>query len=68
MTTLKEIINYIVLLCDVGAGARILYCFLQIHSNPDEEKSYLKKIRNVVIFLILANSALALKELITRYF
>lgn len=68
MENLKELTLYIIILINAGGGARILYCLIRTMGAPDELNSYLKKINNVLIFLLLANSASALMLLTRSYF
>jgi hypothetical protein len=68
MDTLIEIINFFILLCDAVAGVRLLYCLIRCISDPDEVSSYLKKIVNMLIFLVLANTCLASLVLVQGYF
>ena len=68
MVTLQSLINYLIILCNIAAGVRILYCLIRIKANPDEASSYAKKITNLLIFLVLANLSLSLVSLILGYF
>ena len=68
MNTLLDLIRFVIILCDLAAGTRCLYCLIRIIGDPDEAKAYGKKILNMLIFLILANTALALMSLIENYF
>ena len=67
MDTLKQLINYFLVLIDVGAVARILYCFIRTMINPDEGASYFKKGKNLIIFMALANAALGITFLVQKY-
>lgn len=67
METLKQLISYLIILIDAGAGARFIYCFIRIAFNPDEADSYKKKMVNLGIFLVLANCALVLSEVVKKY-
>ena len=68
MSTLMELINYMIMLCNLAAGVRILYCLIRTKGNPDEAASYAKKISNLLTFLVIANSSLGFLSLILRYF
>lgn len=67
MSTLLDLIDYFIILCDVAAAARILYCFIRMSAEPDEAKSYTRKIINIFIFLVLANTALATMLMVKKY-
>lgn len=68
MENLKELTLYLIILINAGGGARLLYCLIRVMGSPDELGSYLKKMSNVLIFLVLANSSVALMFVIRSYF
>ncbi|BCJ93538.1 hypothetical protein acsn021_11070 [Anaerocolumna cellulosilytica] len=68
METLLELIRYFIIAIDVSGGTRILYCIVRIMSSPNELNNYVKKIINVLIFLVLANTVLGTAIVIHNYF
>lgn len=68
MQTIIDLISFLIILCDIAAGTRILYCLIRIKSEPDEASSYGKKISNIMIFLILANVSMVLMQVVKSYF
>jgi hypothetical protein len=68
MSTLIDMINYMIILCNTAAGLRLLYCLIRIKANPDEASSYTKKMSNLMMFLVLANMSLVLLSLGLSYF
>lgn len=68
MDSLEEIINVLISVTDAGAIARILYCFAKISANPDEEKTYEKRIKHIGAFLILTNCVWIIKAVIESYY
>lgn len=68
MNTLLDLIRYSIIACDLAAGTRLLYCLIRIMGNPDEAKTYTKKIINMLIFLVFANTALVTMTLVENYF
>ncbi len=68
MNTLLDLIRYLIIICDLAAGTRFLYCLIRIIGDPDEAKTYSKKIINMMIFLVFANTALVTMTLVEHYF
>lgn len=68
MDTIKDIINYLIIICDSAGALRLLYCIIRIMGSPDEAKSYEKKMINLIIFLIIANSLYGVTTVIKSYF
>lgn len=68
MDTLLDVIDFFIILCDVAAALRIGYCIIRIMSNPDDTGSYIKKIINMLIFLIMANTCFVSLVLVQDYF
>lgn len=68
METIKDIINYLIIICDSAGALRLLYCLLRIMGSPDEAKAYEKKMINLTIFLIIANSLYGVTTIIKGYF
>jgi hypothetical protein len=68
MNNLKEIIVFLIIAINAGGAFRISYCLIRINGSPDELGSYMKKIINVLIFLVLANLSLSIMLLIRNYF
>lgn len=67
METLKDVINYIIGIVNIGAAARITFCFLRWNANPDDSM-YVKRIKHVIYFVIFANSVWVIKSIATNYF
>lgn len=67
MSTLKQLNNVFLLLIEVGGLARMIYCFNNSMANPDEAQSYLKKGKNLLIFMILANVVLSVAITVKNY-
>ena len=51
-----------------GAVARILWCLSLMFSDFDEEKTYKIRLRNVVVFCIIAETAVGLFGAIVKYY
>jgi hypothetical protein len=68
MITLVDLIQYLITLCNVAAGARILYCLVRMKADQDEAPTYIKRIIHVLMFLVLANTALGTMVFIRTYY
>ena len=68
MEIIKELSDAFLILIRAGTLMRIVYSFVMMSSNEDEEKSYKKKIRNVLIFYILAELSYVIKDIMFDYY
>ena len=68
MEIIKELSDAFLILIRAGAIMRVVYSFVMMSSNEDEEKSYKKKIRNVIIFYILAELSYVIKDIMFDYY
>ena len=68
MDMIKELSDAFLILIRAGTVMRVVYSFIMISSNEDEEKSYKKKIRNVMIFYVLAELAYVIQDLMFDYY
>ncbi len=68
MDILKELADTFLILIRCGTTFRVVYCFVMKGTDEENEKAYKKKIRNVIIFYILAECCYVIKDLITNYY
>lgn len=68
MATIKEMADYLIILVRAGAGLRAVYCFIRMGMNEEETSMYKKRLRNVVIFYILAELSWQLKDMVMGYY
>lgn len=68
MDILKELADAFLIVIRSGAVLRVIYCFVMMGTDEENEKAYKKKIRNIIIFYILAESCYIIKDLITKYY
>ncbi len=68
MDILKELSIAFIWLIRAGTVTRIAYCFIKMIQNDEEVGIYKKRMRNVMIFLILAESIWQLKDIAIHYF
>ncbi len=68
MNLIKELSDAFLIVIRVGVVLRIVYCFVLMGANEEDEKAYKKKIRNIIIFYILAESCYTIKDIIFVYY
>jgi len=66
--SIKEVIVVLISLTNTAAAARIIYCISKIYSNEDEAKTYVRRIKHILWFLVFANSVWVIKALIEGYY
>ena len=68
MDRLTEMADAFVLLIRIGAVLRVVYCFIYIAIDEDQAASYKRRLKNTVVFYILAESIWQIKEMIVSYY
>ena len=68
MSLIDEISNAVLILIRAGAVCRVAYCFLRLVTADEEAAQYKKRIRNTVVFYVMAESAFVLKDIFIHYF
>lgn len=68
MDELNSILNFLLYLIPIGAGARIGYCFLMISVNEEDSKTLKIRARNAAVFAVIAECTVPFVKLIFSYF
>lgn len=68
MDKLKELADIFIWFIRIGSTTRVSYCFLKMIGNDEEMTSYKRRIKNVIVFHILAESVWVLKDIVVYYF
>jgi len=68
MSVIDGISNAVLIVIRAGAVCRIVYCFLRLVTAEDEAAQYKKRIRNTLMFYILAEAAFILKDIFMNYY
>lgn len=68
MDHIKSLCNIMLAVIPLGAAARIAYCLIAMNADEDEAAGHRKRIRNVLIFTIAAETMTALLRLAGGYF
>lgn len=69
MDIVNELINVLrVAIIPAGVLLRVIFCLIKIMYSEDETSIYKKRIKNVILFGIIAEVILSIKSLIEFYF
>ena len=68
MSLVDDISYTVLILIRAGAVCRVAYCFLRLVTAEEEAVQFKKRIRNTLIFYLLAESAFVLRNLFIGYF
>lgn len=68
MEILKELALAFIMLIRLGAVLRIVYCFISINSDEEKVSSYKRRIKNTIIFYIMAECIWLIKDLAMSYY
>ena len=68
MSVIDGISNAVLIVIRAGAVCRIAYCFLRLVTAEEEAAQYKKRIRNTLMFYILAEAAFILKDIFMNYY
>jgi len=58
----------VIILIRAGAACRIVFCLVKLMTSEEEAAQYKKRIRNTLIFYIIAELAFVVKNLILAYY
>lgn len=68
MEQVLSLISWLLVVLPVAAAARIVYCLCCIPTDGDNESSYKKRIRNTLIFVVLAETVMGLLRVVAAYY
>ena len=68
MQYIDEISKAALILIRAGAVFRVIFCFIRLMTAEEEAAQFKKRIRNTIIFYILAELAFVLKDMMIYYF
>lgn len=67
MAEIQSVIRWLLVVLPLGVAARIIYCLFCIPTDSDNEVTYKKRIRNALIFFVLAETVAGLLAVISAY-
>ncbi|MEA4894075.1 MAG: hypothetical protein VB064_02305 [Oscillospiraceae bacterium] len=68
MDTINDAITFMLIIIPIGTLARVVYCFIVMAMDGDEEQTYKVRIRNALIFCVAAECIVGLISLFKSYF
>ncbi len=68
MDTINSLISVLKLLIGIGVGMRVIFCLIKMMCSEDEKNHYKKKMINIIIFGVVAEVCLVIKDVIMYYF
>ncbi|MBR2138256.1 MAG: mercury transporter [Bacilli bacterium] len=69
MDIINDLINVLrIAIIPAGVLLRVMFCLIKIMYSEDETSIYKKRIKNVILFGIIAEVILSIKSLIEFYF
>lgn len=69
MDIINDLINVLrIAIIPAGVLLRVIFCLIKIMYSEDEASIYKKRIKNVILFGIIAEVILSIKNLIEFYF
>ena len=69
MDIINDLINILrIAIIPAGVLLRVIFCLIKIMYSEDETSIYKKRIKNVILFGIIAEVILSIKSLIEFYF
>ena len=68
MSLVTDISKAVIWLIRLGAVFRVAYCCFRLGTNEEEAQSFKARIKNVLVFYIIAEGIFQIKDLIIHYF
>jgi len=68
LTEIDNISKAVITLVRLGAVFRFIYCMVRLQSAEDEAGQFKKRMKNAVIFYVIAESVWQLKAIIFYYY
>ncbi len=68
MEEVRQLITWLLWILPVATTVNVVYCIIAMNIDQDMVQSYKKRIRNAVAFLIIAETAMGLVNVIAGYY
>jgi hypothetical protein len=65
---IDDISKAVLVLIRAGVAFRVVFCLVRLMTSEEETAQFKKRIRNALMFYIVAESAFVLKNLIVAYY
>lgn len=68
MNTINELINVLKIIIGLGVTTRVIFCLIKMMYSEDAQATYKRKMINAVIFGIIAELSLVIKDVVMFYY
>ena len=68
MNTINELINALKILIALGVSMRVIFCLIKMMYSEEEHSNYKRKMINIVVFGIVAEVCLVIKDVVMLYY
>lgn len=68
MDTINELINVLKVLIPIGVSMRVIFCLIKMMYSEEERSIYKRKMINIIVFGIIAELCLVIKDVIMFYY
>ena len=68
MITLDDISMAVIVLIRAGAVFRFIYCMVRLQGAEEEQAQYKKRVKNTVMFYVMAECIWQIKEIMFYYY
>lgn len=68
MDTIVDLQSLFLILIRAGTAMRVVYCFVMMGTDEENEKAYKRKIKSIITFYILAECCYIIKDLMMKYY
>ena len=68
MDTINELINALKILIALGVTMRVVFCLIKMMCSEDERNTYKRKMINVIIFGVIAELCLVIRDVVMFYY
>lgn len=68
MAQVRSLISWLLVVLPVAAAVRIIYCLCCLPTDSGNESSYKQRIRNTLIFVVLAETVMGLLRVVAAYY
>ncbi len=68
MVLINDISRMVIMLIRAGAIFRVCYCFFRLIMADEDSAMYKKRVKNTLLFYVIAESAFVIKDIILDYY
>ncbi len=68
MSTINELITALKVLIGLGVSMRVIFCLIKMIYSEEERSSYKRKMINIIVFGIIAEICLTIRDIVMFYY